>query len=83
MTSDIIISGGFFRNEKVFSLLEDEKEIGTPLKWFLRLYKASEEELPDYPISPGGYGVHWNQIDEDLSASGMLNYSREHNTKSK
>ena len=67
----------------MFFLLEDGREIGTPLKGFPRLYNASEEELLDYSISPGGYGVHWNQVDEDLSAYGMLNYSQEHNTKSK
>lgn len=82
-STDIKISKVFFRDAKVFFLLEDGREIGTPLKWFPRLYNASEEELLDYSISPGGYGVHWNQVDEDLSAYGMLNYSQEHNTKSK
>lgn len=83
ITSDIKISKVFFRDEKIFFLLEDGREIGSPLKWFPRLYNASEEELMDYSISPGGYGVHWNSVDEDLSAYGMLNSSQEHNTRSK
>lgn len=82
-TSDIKISEVFFRDEKVFFLLEDGREIGSPLKWFPKLYLASEEELLDYSISPGGYGVHWNRVDEDLSAYGMLNFSQEPNTRSK
>jgi hypothetical protein len=70
----------FFRDEKIFFSLEDEREIGSPLKWYPKLNKASEEELMDYSISPGGYGVHWNKIDEDLSAYGMLNLNRDLNT---
>jgi len=71
-----------FREGKVFFLLEDGREIGAPLKWYPKLNQASEDELLDFEISPGGYGVHWNKVDEDLSAYGMLNYSQEKNTKS-
>ncbi|MGY5846364.1 DUF2442 domain-containing protein [Salegentibacter sp. HM20] len=68
-----------FRDGKVFFSLEDGLEIGSPLKWFPKLYRASEEELMDYTISPGGYGVHWNKVDEDLSAYGMLSHLQDQN----
>lgn len=80
MYSDIKIERVFFREQKVFFSLEDGREIGSPLKWYPRLYNASEEELMDFSISPSGYGVHWNQVDEDLSAYGMLNTKQEQNT---
>ena len=80
--TDIKIKGVFFRDEKVFFSLEDGREIGAPMKWYPKLYKATEEELLDYTISPGGYGVHWNRVDEDLSAYGMLNLDQEINTQS-
>lgn len=78
--SSIKIKKVFFRDEKIFFSLEDGREIGSPLKWYPKLYQASEEELMDYSISPGGYGVHWNKVDEDLSAYGMLNHNRDLNT---
>ena len=80
--TDIKIKEVLFRDEKVFFSLEDGREIGAPLKWYPKLYKATEEELLDYTISPGGYGVHWNRVDEDLSAYGMLTLDQKTNTQS-
>lgn len=72
----------FFRDEKIFLSLEDGREIGAPLEWYPKLYRASEEELLDYTLSPGGYGVHWNKVDEDLSAYGMLYHDQNKNSTS-
>lgn len=69
---DHIITGVDFKEGKVVFSLQDGREIGLPLSSFPRLEKASMEELMDFTISPSGYGVHWNQLDEDLSASGMM-----------
>ena len=38
-----------------------------------KLSQASESVRNDFKISPSGYGIHWPQIDEDLSFSGLLN----------
>jgi hypothetical protein len=32
-----------------------------------------KKKLLDFSISPGGYGVHWKRVDEDLSVHGILN----------
>jgi len=37
-----------------------------------KLAKATDQERKDYKISPSGYGIHWKQLDEDLSINGML-----------
>ncbi len=79
--TDIKIKEVLFRDEKIFFSLEDGREIGAPLKWYPKLYNATEEELQDYKISPGGYGVHWNKVDEDLSAYGMLTLNQEINSQ--
>lgn len=79
--TDIKIKEVLFRDEKIFFSLEDGREIGAPLKWYPKLYNATEEELQDYKISPGGYGVHWNKVDEDLSAYGMLTLDQEINSQ--
>ena len=38
-----------------------------------KLSQASEAVRNDFKISPSGYGIHWNQIDEDISMNGLLN----------
>jgi hypothetical protein len=81
--SYIKIKNVFFRDEKIFFSLEDGREIGSPLKWYPKLYEASEDELKDFSVSPGGYGVHWNQLDEDLSAYGMLHLEQDQNIQLK
>jgi hypothetical protein len=42
-----------------------------------KLAKASEKERNDFKISPSGYGIHWQLLDEDLSINGMLKSSRQ------
>lgn len=37
-----------------------------------RLYTATESQRNNYIISPAGYGIHWPEIDEDLSIHGLL-----------
>jgi hypothetical protein len=41
-----------------------------------KLSKASEKERNDFKISPSGYGIHWQLLDEDLSINGMLKSSK-------
>ena len=37
-----------------------------------KLATANEQVRNDYKVSPSGYGIHWQQIDEDLSINGLL-----------
>lgn len=81
--TDIKMSNHFFRDDKRFFLLEEGRATGRLAKGFLRLYTASQEDLQNYSISTDGFGFHWDQIDENLSAFWMLNNSQQHNTRSK
>jgi hypothetical protein len=38
-----------------------------------RLAKASAEQLKEFTVSPSGYGIHWNLIDEDISIQALVN----------
>lgn len=82
-TLNIKIKEVFFKEERIFFSLEDGREIGVPLKWYPRLANASKEELLNYSISPGGYGVHWEELDEDLSAYGILDHHQKYKTQNK
>ena len=41
-----------------------------------KLMNASEIERADYKISPSGYGIHWQKLDEDISINGLLRISK-------
>lgn len=38
-----------------------------------RLAKATDEQLKDFTVSPSGYGIHWDKLDEDISIPSLLN----------
>lgn len=52
--------------------LMDGRTITVPLTWFPRLSNATQEQLAKWEPSGGGYGIHWPEIDEDISTEGLL-----------
>jgi hypothetical protein len=52
--------------------LMDGRTITVPLVWYPRLLNASATERQNWQISGGGYGIHWPDVDEDLSTEGLL-----------
>ncbi|HEY9057362.1 MAG TPA: DUF2442 domain-containing protein, partial [Aurantimonas sp.] len=57
--------------------LMDGRTISVPLAWYPRLADARPEQRADWEIAGGGYGIHWPQIDEDLSTEGLLRGARD------
>jgi hypothetical protein len=43
-----------------------------PLTWYPRLLSATMEQRSRWKVSGAGYGIHWPDIDEDLSTEGLL-----------
>ena len=52
--------------------LMDERVISVLLVWYPRLLKGTPEQRERWEICGGGYGLHWEELDEDLSTEGML-----------
>ena len=52
--------------------LRDGRTITVPLAWYPRLLNASAAERNNWRVAGGGYGIHWPDIDEDLSTEGLL-----------
>ncbi len=50
----------------------DGRTITVPLAWYPRLLHASPEQRNNWQICGGGFGIHWPDIDEDLSTEGLL-----------
>ncbi len=52
--------------------LADGRELGVPLAYFPRLLKAPVEQRKRFTISGGGTGLHWDDLDEDISVRALL-----------
>ena len=52
--------------------LMDGRTISVPLAWYPRLANATAAERGKWQIAGGGFGIHWPEIDEDLSTAGLL-----------
>ncbi len=52
--------------------LMDGRTISVPLAWYPRLLHATPEQRAKWERAGAGYGIHWPDIDEDLSTDGLL-----------
>ncbi len=52
--------------------LMDGRTISVPLAWYPRLLHATVDQRKNWQIAGAGYGIHWQDIDEDLSTEGLL-----------
>jgi hypothetical protein len=52
--------------------LMDGRTISVPLAWYPRLLHATPAQRQRWETAGGGYGIHWPDIDEDLSTEGLL-----------
>ena len=58
--------------DSLVAQLADGRTIGVPLAWSWRLSEATPEQRHNFEIMGNGQGVHWPDLDEDISAWGML-----------
>lgn len=59
-------------DEAITAHLADGRVISVPLAWSWRLAAASPAQRAKYELIGDGQGVHWPDVDEDISAEGML-----------
>ncbi len=58
--------------DTITAQLVDGRTISVPLAWSWRLSEATPKQRAHYEIIGDGQGVHWPDVDEDISAEGML-----------
>lgn len=58
--------------DELVVVLADGRRLATPLAWFPRLLHATPEQRDHFEVLGDGAGIHWPDIDEDLSAEGLL-----------
>ena len=58
--------------EKLTAEISDGRIVSIPLAWFPRLLGATPAQLQNFEISPSGYGIHWPDLDEDISVRSFV-----------
>ena len=59
-------------DETITAHLTDGRVISVPSVWSWRLANATPEQRKNFQIIGNGQGVHWPDVDEDISANGMM-----------
>ncbi|MEM8486846.1 MAG: DUF2442 domain-containing protein [Bacteroidota bacterium] len=61
-----------FEKDALVVKLIDRRVISTPLAWYPRLYHGSTKERENYRLIGKGFGIHWPDLEEDVSVSGLI-----------
>lgn len=61
-----------FAADEMIVSLADGRRLSVPLAWFPSLAKATPDQLNNYELLGDGEGIHWPDLDEDLSVDGLL-----------
>jgi hypothetical protein len=61
-----------FDADNMWVELADGRQLGIPLAYFPRLLNATQAQRNGYTISGGGTGLHWDELDEDISVKYLL-----------
>ena len=72
LKTDGRVEAVYFTRDSLVVDLIDGRTISVPLNWYPKLLKATSKERAHWEICGGGYGIHWPDIDEDLSTEGLL-----------
>jgi len=71
-TADERVLGVEFTDDALSVSLRDGRIITVPLVWYPRLLNAAPAQRENWKVAGGGYGLHWPDLDEDLSTEGLL-----------
>jgi hypothetical protein len=82
ITADERVLDVGFTDDALSVSLRDGRVISVPLVWYPRLLNATFAQRKNWKIAGGGYGIHWPDIDEDLSTEGLLRGARAPKTHS-
>jgi hypothetical protein len=58
--------------DEINAFLLDGRRISVPLAWSWRLSEATPEQRQNFQVIGEGEGIHWPDVDEDISVEGML-----------
>jgi hypothetical protein len=72
LESEPLAIGVFFSDDVFRVSLDDGRELSVPLAWFPRLLNGTPEQRRHWELIGLGQGIHWPELDEDISVAGIL-----------
>ncbi len=70
--TEALASEVWFDSHMMHVRLLDGREINVPIEWFTKLRSATEEQRNNWRLIGRGIGIHWEDIDEDISVASLL-----------
>lgn len=70
--ADIRVRHVVITEDELSVALMDGRTITAPLAWYPRLQGGTPDQRTIWEIAGGGYGIHWPELDEDISTEGLL-----------
>jgi len=71
-TSEPVATDVEVTDDEIIARLTDGRTISVPLAWSWRLSEATPQERSNFRLIGAGQGIHWPDVDEDISIRGML-----------
>lgn len=72
LVSEVRALNVWFDDDNIWLGLEDGRQVSAPLAFYPRLLNATKEQRANYEIIGPGIGIHWEDLDEDLSVEGIV-----------
>ena len=72
LASEVSALDIWFDSDNMWVAIADGRQLSIPLSFFPRLLNATQEQRLNFELSGGGTGIHWPEIDEDISVQGLL-----------
>ena len=69
---DVFAESVYFSEDSLTVRLDDGRLLSVPLAWYPRLLDGTEAERENYELIGEGEGIHWPELDEDISVEGLL-----------
>ncbi len=70
--SEALASDVWFDADSLHIRLVDGRELSVPLEWFSKLRNATDKQRDKWRLIGRGVGIHWDELDEDISISALL-----------
>ena len=69
---DVLAQSVVFGDDSMTVILDDGRSISVPLTWYPRLLAGTPSERKKYELIGDGEGIHWPELDEDISVKGIV-----------
>jgi len=66
----------WFDTIRILVELNNGRIIGTPIEWYPNLRKGTPDQMRNYELWENGKWIHWEELNEDLSAEGFLSFTK-------